>query len=206
MPAVCGMLFFLTLRKSLLGPAPGQFLLNVDPQDVRHPSNIVSTDVQWHYVLSFPPEVSNDLLGFGGLKQQIVGPPLQSSVAPPGPCKRYHSLRKESHHPGIIRKFDDGATVVGVEQGVSTHPGGEPVLRLREVDVWAHSLHLTSTRQEAPDPHAGGMRETQINQFVHQSAGKGRSPQTAAVHRFPAATASSLDLVPGSRLVWVKGW
>ena len=59
--------------------------------------------------------------------------------------------RDEPHHRGVISVFEDGVAVVGggavvgvqgLSKGLSTQPCGEPVLRLRTVDVCGPILTL----------------------------------------------------------------
>lgn len=89
--------------------------------------------------------------------------------------------RDKSHHRGVVSKVNDvvavvsGGEAVGVEQGPQ-----HTALSRAGVEVWgcgcvcSHSHPLTANTQEALDPHAGKVRETQVHQFVHQSVGGGQ--------------------------------
>lgn len=81
--------------------------------------------------------------------------------------------RDEPHHHGVIRKLDDGVTVVGWGAVVRVE-GVEQ--RAQQTALWGacteaemvHSNLQAATRQEAVDPHAEGVWKSQVSQFVHQ--------------------------------------
>lgn len=93
---------------------PGEITGNVCAEELKvtDPLHYISSDVDRGRVCSFPTEVYQHFLGFGGVEGQVVSRAPGNEFLDVVSVSRLIVIVDESHYCGVVSKFDKDVIVV----------------------------------------------------------------------------------------------